>query len=251
MKKCILIYGMHRSGTSTLAGLLKILGIDLGKELLDAKKENPKGFFENKKIYQLNEEILNTIELSWHQLNLYQSECSYIPVKFKPKFKSIIRQEFCSGEIFAIKDPRLALLGSFYETCLNELNFNINRLYIDRDNLEVARSINKRNNFKLSYGYALSLAYKRKIEDTINGKSCYNLKFDKLLSEPVKVLRNICDELSLPYNLSDPILQNEIYSFVDPGISEHTSNEFEVLYKMYYYVLAESRLALKKIKFNE
>ena len=42
---CILILGMHRSGTSAIAGTLNNLDVYLGSNLMDPGKENPKGFF--------------------------------------------------------------------------------------------------------------------------------------------------------------------------------------------------------------
>ncbi len=49
-KKCIVVLGMHRSGTSAMTGLLSKLGASPGSDLLPANPSNPKGFFENKKL---------------------------------------------------------------------------------------------------------------------------------------------------------------------------------------------------------
>ena len=38
---------MHRSGTSAMAGCLHVLGIPIGKDLMQANAANPKGYFEN------------------------------------------------------------------------------------------------------------------------------------------------------------------------------------------------------------
>ncbi len=59
MKKIFIVLGMHRSATSLTAGLLFSYGMYAGneKDLLEANKSNPKGFFENKKIFLLNEII--------------------------------------------------------------------------------------------------------------------------------------------------------------------------------------------------
>ena len=37
---CILILGMHRSGTSALTGMLNLLDVDLGSELMKGAKDN-------------------------------------------------------------------------------------------------------------------------------------------------------------------------------------------------------------------
>ena len=42
-RKALIILGMHRSGTSALAGSLSYLGIDLGSRLLGASHDNANG----------------------------------------------------------------------------------------------------------------------------------------------------------------------------------------------------------------
>ena len=68
----LLIFGMHRSGTSAFAGLLKESGIPMGKELMKPAFDNPRGFYENEKIVAFNERILNILGQSWDCL-LYTS----------------------------------------------------------------------------------------------------------------------------------------------------------------------------------
>ncbi|HSE84298.1 MAG TPA: sulfotransferase domain-containing protein [Thermodesulfobacteriota bacterium] len=55
-QKTVVVLGPPRSGTSTTAGLLNILGVDMGN-LRDATPENPKGLFEDKDFLSLIREI--------------------------------------------------------------------------------------------------------------------------------------------------------------------------------------------------
>jgi hypothetical protein len=64
-RKCIMVLGMHRSGTSALTGVLGLLDIYLGSELIQADPANSKGYFENSKINTFNEELLNSMDSSW------------------------------------------------------------------------------------------------------------------------------------------------------------------------------------------
>jgi hypothetical protein len=41
------VLGMHRSGTSALAGVLARLGCDLPTQMMPANEFNPKGFYES------------------------------------------------------------------------------------------------------------------------------------------------------------------------------------------------------------
>jgi hypothetical protein len=64
-EKCVLVLGMHRSGTSALTGILNILGADLGLNMMKAAEDNERGFFENRSIYNINEKILESLGSSW------------------------------------------------------------------------------------------------------------------------------------------------------------------------------------------
>ncbi len=66
MKKALLVVGMHRSGTSALAGALSILGVDVGQDLLPARTgENDLGFFELKQVHSFHEHLLLSGGRTW------------------------------------------------------------------------------------------------------------------------------------------------------------------------------------------
>ena len=57
----IIILGSGRSGTSMLAGCLSTSGYFMGDNLYKKRESNPKGFFENKEINTINEDILSLV----------------------------------------------------------------------------------------------------------------------------------------------------------------------------------------------
>ena len=59
---------MHRSGTSVVARGLQVLGVCLGDNLMAAKLDNPKGFWEDLDINAFNIEMLNALGGEWHDL---------------------------------------------------------------------------------------------------------------------------------------------------------------------------------------
>src|SRR5215218_4112214 len=56
----VCVLGMHRSGTSLVAGILRQLGVDLGPddELLPPDPNNRSGYFELAELVHINDEIL-------------------------------------------------------------------------------------------------------------------------------------------------------------------------------------------------
>ena len=59
---------MHRSGTSVFTRSLKILGLNYGKNLAKSRKDNIKGFFEDKNYFLLNRSMLGYQSLFWHTI---------------------------------------------------------------------------------------------------------------------------------------------------------------------------------------
>ena len=66
--KAVIVLGMSRTGTSAAARLLNLAGVDLGRpeQLIGpVEGQNPKGFYENRPIMLVNEELLRRLGGSW------------------------------------------------------------------------------------------------------------------------------------------------------------------------------------------
>ena len=50
----VFILGMHRSGTSAITQAVKVLGFELSENLMPAKPDNVKGFWEDWDVVNLN-----------------------------------------------------------------------------------------------------------------------------------------------------------------------------------------------------
>ncbi len=152
MRKCILVLGMHRSGTSMLNGVLKTIGVFTGKDeyMLDpvffnpkTKQFNAKGFFEITEITNFNEELLQAFDASWiTPQNLPENWLDNKNIEiFKKKLAEIIHFHFKEINIFSIKDPRICLLLPIYEHVLTEMGIEIIYILINRNKNEVLRSL--------------------------------------------------------------------------------------------------------------
>jgi hypothetical protein len=60
-RNCVMILGMHRSGTSALAGVLSKLGCKIPASPMPACKSNAKEFFEFAKASDLNDEMMTSV----------------------------------------------------------------------------------------------------------------------------------------------------------------------------------------------
>lgn len=112
MKECILIAGMHRSGTSVLAGSLQKRGVDFGEQLLPAKEdENALGFYEDHEVLALNDNLLRKVhsvwdDIRWYEVSTFDSEAVK---EYKIELRALLEKKFAESEIFSVKDPRLCI----------------------------------------------------------------------------------------------------------------------------------------------
>jgi len=156
MKESIIVLGMHRSGTSVLAGLVSILGSYAGSNLMDSTVDNPKGYFENNKVFDLNEKILKENGASWD--DYYFSMEGILPEKINEYVqlaKEVIQDELKFAKKIVIKDPRMCILFPIWEKALIELKIKIRIAFIFRNPMEVALSLKKRDEMSVEKGLML------------------------------------------------------------------------------------------------
>lgn len=111
----ILILGMHRSGTSCLAGSLQAAGLHLG-EVRTWNKDNEKGNRENRAIMDLNDEVLAANGGSWHHPPKEASWAEALKAKRRAALASIA----CDGP-WGFKDPRSLLTLKGWLEALGEV----------------------------------------------------------------------------------------------------------------------------------
>ena len=71
MPDVIVVLGMHRSGTSAVAGTLTKLGGAAPKHLLTADSGNPRGYFESVAFMEFHDELLASAGSCWHDWRLF------------------------------------------------------------------------------------------------------------------------------------------------------------------------------------
>ncbi len=147
----IIILGMHRSGTSCLAGALQQAGLYLGK-VSEYNPYNKKGNREHNDIMLLNESILHHNNSSWDSPPKKTLKWTQEHIATAKKLIRDFEKNTTTG-YWGFKDPRTLLTFSFWETLLTRPMF----IGTFRHPLLVAQSICKREDFSHHTSTALSL----------------------------------------------------------------------------------------------
>src|SRR6266496_1756616 len=121
-RQALLVLGMHRSGTSALAGLLIRLGAQGPKTLMPPNEHNPRGFWESDALYQFHERLLHSAGSGWDSWTRFSPAWSdgAVPGLIASEFRGLLEQEFGSAPLFVIKDPRICRFVPFWLHCLGE-----------------------------------------------------------------------------------------------------------------------------------
>lgn len=222
---CIFVLGMHRSGTSAVTGLLQMMGVDLGDDLMPPWPDNEKGFFENNKIWNYNQQLLESFNSSWDDPFLTQNWCAVYDLSdFKQPIKELIEAQFGSSNLFAIKDPRLCILFPLWKETLAEMGIESVCVLPVRHPLEVAKSLRKRNKFSLEKGFLLWLNHVLSAEMLSRGCARLYIGFDDLFSKPGEVLVSVQKNLSLNFPKALEGAEEQIRSFLDKDLKHHTES---------------------------
>ena len=145
----IIITGMHRSGTSLTAAILKLLGIYLGadKELMAPAQDNPDGFYERRDIMLLNDALLERTGANWHtppENGIHFWEDGYPDiVRQLQKNAEDLLHPFAEYPLWGIKDPRFAFTLDFWQGLIRDARYII----CIRNPYEVAESLRVRQGF--------------------------------------------------------------------------------------------------------
>lgn len=150
--RAIAILGMHRSGTSALAGSLRQAGVYLGQVLDGGFALNPKGLQEPAALLYMHENLLQANGGSWHE--------PPASIEWKPLHRAV-RDLFIESRqgrpLWGFKDPRTLLVVDGWREVLPGLEF----AGIFRHPAEVASSIHSRNHFPMEKCFAIWTRYNR------------------------------------------------------------------------------------------
>ena len=157
-RRIICIVGMHRSGTSMIARLLNVCGLDLGPayRLLKADRANPWGHFEHRGFLDIDRKLLKYFHATWYGP-------PDLPLKWEddPNLSRLLREaralaaDFSERRSWGWKEPRASLFLPFWRRAIPNMDF----LICLRNPLEVAGSLQSRNRMSVEHGAWLWYLY--------------------------------------------------------------------------------------------
>lgn len=217
--------GMHRSGTSVMTRGLQTLGARLGQNLMEPVPDvNPKGFWEDMDIYQLNEEMLQLLGTQWyHSSPLSQAQIDQlIDNGYLVKAIDLLKSKQADLHPFAFKDPRLCRLLAFWQEVLKQAGGSVAYLLALRNPVSIADSLQKRDGMDRTQSYLLWLTHTLNSVLLTNGQKRVIVNYDRLIKAPEEQMRRVADRLHL--KVEEDQLNAYVADFLDRNLrhTQHT-----------------------------
>ncbi len=181
-RQVYVVLGMHRSGTSALAGLLAHAGARAPTHSMPGDVFNPKGYFESSRISSFNDLLLWKAGSNWCDLGGLDLEPLLRDEGALQEAERLLFEEYAEGDALVLKDPRLCRLLPFWRVVLERAHCQTFFVLGVRNPFDVGWSLQKRDGMPRAWALWLWLRYFIEAElATRNGPRVF-VSFENLLT---------------------------------------------------------------------
>jgi hypothetical protein len=263
--RLLLIVGMHRSGTSSIAGSLANAGFAFSNNLLEGDRHNKQGYFEDNHLIALHDRMLGRLGSNWMDPH--------------PHGEDWLRRLETAGEIdalrsyldnfrenpgsaaFVVKDPRICRLLAVWKAAAQADGDELSALCVHRNCVDVAASLWRRNNIPFLHSLQLWARYNLDLVNQIEGIPGVDISFEDFLADP-SLLAAALAKLDIPFDdpasltrFANPELRTRVEdskklsatfkSLEHPLLSSHAVASREALVEL-YEICGGDNLALER-----
>ncbi len=222
----LIVLGMHRSGTSAVAGALQLLGVELGEPLMAPRDgENTRGYFEHLEIYRFHQRLLETLGMSWDDLRSPRLEAGDpLFAELRVELAGLLRRHFAGAPLWAAKDPRACRFVPLWGAALAGLGCAPRYLVVFRHPDEVAASLGRRDRFSRDKSDLLWTDHYLAAEAATRGAQRAFLSYAELLRAPEVELTRAAAELGLEWPVGDAAaVAGELREFLSGDLRHHAA----------------------------
>lgn len=222
---CIVVAGMHRSGTSALTRMLNLLGCDIAASLMPADQHNERGYWEAPEIAQLNDDILEAVGSAWNDWQAFSHDWSKVPkrAEFGQRAVALLDELYSNRRLFVLKDPRICRLMPFWQSALSDFGSEVRVVLPLRSPLEVAASLHKRNGMNQHKAQLLWLRHVLDAELWSRDLQRTVVHYEDMIHDWRNLVSSLSNQLGVDFPIS-PETEVEIDAFISPGLRHHVAN---------------------------
>lgn len=231
---CIIVCGLHRSGTSAVTRLINILGADIADDLLPKASDNILGYWESRAVLKIHDQLLRQVGATpydpFDPLALRTDWVATAAAQHaKYQLSNLIELKFADSRIFVVKDPRICRLLPLWVALLRNLDVAPIIVVPFRNPLEVAASLAQRDH--VSFPKAMLLYFHSYLEADLASRSLPRLfvRYDDLLRDWRPFVRRLSQTSGMQFSSPTQDVSVEIDNFLTADLYHHRFSREQLL----------------------
>lgn len=220
----VLVLGMHRSGTSALAGLLVRLGGEGPRDAIGGNAGNPRGHFEPRRIVALHDALLSLDGQAWSDwsrldISKFRSDRAE---RWMDRLAAIMRIDFTGERPMIVKDPRICRMVPLWRGVAARLGVGLRVVLAYRHPAEVVASLARRDAMPQD---AAALAWLRHVLDAereTRDLPRVVVDYAELLEDWRGQVERIAAGLGIPF-MSSGVAAVQADAFVSPALRRESA----------------------------
>ena len=225
-RRCILVTGMHRSGTSALTRVLNLAGAVLPRvELMPpAPDQNPTGFWEALEVCDIHQSFMAKHGHRWDDFRRLPDEAFAGPLaeEMVGQLAAFLNRAFLNKDrLFVIKDPRLCQVIPLWLQALKAVDVEALFVIPTRNPLEVAASLHARDRIAFERAALIWLRHVVEAEHFSRGNPRSFVTYSGLLADWRETLAKIARDLNLHWDGLNEFAAQDVTAFLTKELKHH------------------------------
>lgn len=223
MKDALVVLGMHRSGTSSVAGALALLGAAPPRTLMAPAEDNPKGFWESSVIMALNDAMLAAHGSSWDDWRALPQPLFGLEQarEWRDRAVQALAAEFGEAPTIVLKDPRICRLFGFWREALGAAGYRPLIISPIRRPGQTAASLVSRNGLTRERALRLWLRHVLEAETSSRGLARHFMDWSDFMQDWRGQAALMSERLGVALTARDEAAAKAINAFLSPELQRH------------------------------
>jgi hypothetical protein len=217
----LVVLGVHRSGTSALAGALQSLGFEAGAAPLPPNVYNESGYFEDSNVIGFNDALLHRMGRSWSDARMLPpawEHQAWAPA-LRHEGAATLRHAYDLRKPWVLKDPRLCRVLPLWRQVFSDLKLQPGYLISLRHPLAVASSLQHRDDLPAQWACVLYAIHLLEAEQHTRGCLRAVVTYPDLVQDWRTTLRNAFQALGATQPEVSEASAQLLDEFLDPRLT--------------------------------
>jgi len=226
---CIIVCGLHRSGTSAITRLVNLLGADVARDLSPAGPDNVRGYWESNAVLAIHGGLLQRVAASQsHSFDPTPLAGDWLATEAarqaRRRLARVVQREFAGSRCFVVKDPRIWRVLPLWLELLPDLDIAPIAVIPFRNPLEIAASLAQRDRTPLSKALLLYFCAYLEAERASRTIPRVFVRYDRLLEDWRPFARRLAQIAGAALSAPSPGAVIEIERFLTADLYHHRSS---------------------------